>query len=173
MTVWPDDQSAQYGRWEARVRAVEKTSEGERFNFTWELAPVDDRHCGATGIVLANYTPDDAVVTGAVRTLPDREFSYSRTRDLRPRAWHTYAVEVTPDHISWFVDTKVMRTERRPEALSGETFRPQFVIRGQKGVTMRTSWMQMDWVRYYTLDRPNAKSIQAPEMTSGTYADAC
>ena len=35
------------------------------------------------------------------------------------------------------------------------------------------STVQMDWVRYYTLDRPNAKSIQAPEMTSGTYADAC
>ena len=26
--VWPDDQSAVYGRWEARVRAVEKSDEG-------------------------------------------------------------------------------------------------------------------------------------------------
>jgi hypothetical protein len=33
--------------------------------------------------------------------------------------------------------------------------------------------MQMDWVRHYSLDRPNAKSIRAPRMTKGTYADAC
>jgi hypothetical protein len=31
----------------------------------------------------------------------------------------------------------------------------------------------MDWVRYYTLDRPGARPIEAPEMTKGTYAEAC
>ena len=33
--------------------------------------------------------------------------------------WHTFAVEVTKSHISWFVDAHVINTERRAEALSG------------------------------------------------------
>jgi len=33
--------------------------------------------------------------------------------------------------------------------------------------------MQMDWVRYYTMARKNARSISAPQMTRGTYAGAC
>jgi hypothetical protein len=33
--------------------------------------------------------------------------------------------------------------------------------------------MQMDWVRYYTLARPNARSIVAPQASVTTYADAC
>jgi hypothetical protein len=33
--------------------------------------------------------------------------------------------------------------------------------------------MQMDWVRYYTLDRPNAKSIKAPAAHRGTFKAAC
>jgi hypothetical protein len=168
--VWPDDQAATVGRWEARVRAFEKDRTGQQYRFTWQLVPVGgDDACGANTIVLGSYVPGDTSVTGAVRTMPDRSFGYSRTRDLRSRAWHTYAVEVTKDHVSWFVDTKVMRTERRPEALSGVKYRPQFVMEGAADTRMRASWMQMDWVRYYTLNRPNAKSINAPQMERTTY----
>jgi hypothetical protein len=33
--------------------------------------------------------------------------------------------------------------------------------------------MQMDWVRYYTLERPNARSIKAPATRLVRYAGAC
>jgi hypothetical protein len=38
---------------------------------------------------------------------------------------------------------------------------------------MNPGRMQMDWVRYYTLERRNARSISAPQLTRGTYAGAC
>lgn len=171
--VWPDDQSAVYGRWEARVRAFEKSDEGEPYRFTWQLVPVDGDSCGANTIVLATYVPGDARVSGAVRTLPDHAFTYSRKRDLRSRAWHTYAVEVTSDHISWFVDTKVIRTERRSAARTGATYNARFRLVGSPGHKMIPGRMQMDWVRYYTLDRPNAKPITAPQLTERTFAGAC
>ncbi len=175
--VRPDDQRAAYGRWEARVRAVELESRHRTFSFNWELVPVGGRrtyHCGAQSIVLASYRPGDSeVVRGAVRTLPDREFSFSKRLDLRSRAWHTYAVEVTPRRISWFVDTRVIHTERRAGALSGVTYKPRFRIEGDPDARMNTSRMQMDWVRYYDLHRPNAKSVDAPAMTRRTYNRAC
>ncbi len=173
VTVWPDDQSAVEGRWEARVRAFEKSATGRPYRFTWQLVPVRGDRCGADTIVMASYVPGDARVRGAVRTLPDHAFDFSRKRDLRSRAWHTYAVEVTRDHVSWFVDTRVVRTERRPEALAGVEYRPQFAMEGAADTSMRASWMQMDWVRYYTLKRPNAKSIDAPRMTETTYTPTC
>jgi len=147
------------------------------FTFNWELVPVGGPrkyHCGAQSIVMASYRPDDdKVARGAVRTLPNREFAFSKRLDLRSRAWHTYAVEVRPHRISWFVDTQVIRTERRAGALSGVKYRPRFRIQGVPGARMNASRMQMDWVRYYDLHRPNAKSIDAPAMNKRTYARAC
>lgn len=174
IAVWPDNQAARVGRWEARVRSREQSGSGKRFRYIWELVPVDgNSHCGASDIVLASYVPGDRRVRGHVRTLPDNSFGYSRARDLRDRAWHTYAVEITAHRISWFVDTQVVRTETRPAALSGVKYRPQFVMKGQRGVQMRPSWLQSDWVRYYTLARRDAKSTAAPMMQRTTFTHGC
>jgi hypothetical protein len=66
-----------------------------------------------------------------------------------------------------------VHTERRTDALSNVRFKPRFRMQAVEGASMRPTWMQMDWVRYYTLDRPNVLPIEAPEMTMGTYTDAC
>jgi hypothetical protein len=154
-------------------RPCGRDTDARKYNFIWELIPTGDYRCGASSIVLASYQPGEERVAGAVRTLDDRKFTFSRKRDLRSGAWHAYAVEVTPTHISWFVDTRVIRTERRPAALSGVELRPRFRIDGVEGEKMNPSRMQMDWVRYYTLKRRNAQSIEAPRMRRGTYANAC
>ena len=166
IAVWPDNQAATVGRWEARVRAYERSGSGTRYRFVWELVPANrDASCGANDVVLASYTPGDRRVHGHVRTLPDNSFDYSRARDLRNRAWHTYAVEITKRHISWFVDTQVIRTETRPAALSGVKYRPQFVMRAEPHHRMRPSWLQADWVRYYTLSATTRSRSPAPLMT--------
>ena len=97
----------------------------------------------------------------------------SKPLGLTNNQFHTYAIEVTPDHISWFVDTKVIRTERRSAARTGATYNARFRLVGSPGHKMIPGRMQMDWVRYYTLDRPNAKPITAPQLTERTYAGAC
>jgi len=172
--VWPDHHAARTGRWEARIRPFERSRSGVRYQLTWELVPASGRdRCGANAIVLARYQPGDRRVTGSVRTLPNNSFTYSRARDLRNRAWHTYAVEITKRHISWFVDTQVVRTETRPAALSGIRYRPQFVLQAAPGKRMRPTWLQADWVRYYTLQRHDARSIAAPKMHKAAYLHGC
>ena len=174
--VRPAGMRAAYGRWEARVRAVELETRHKTFRFNWELVPARKGayHCGAHNIVMASYRPGhDNIARGTVRGRNGTEFAFSKKLDLRSRAWHTYAVEVTPRRISWFVDTRVIHTERRAGALSGVTYKPRFRIEGDPDARMNTSRMQMDWVRYYDLHRPNAKSIDAPAMTRRTYNRAC
>ena len=66
-----------------------------------------------------------------------------------------------------------MRTERRSAALSGVRLKPRFRIIGARHKTMNLSRMQMDWVRYYDLHRPNAKSVAAPKMNKRSSKSAC
>jgi hypothetical protein len=82
-------------------------------------------------------------------------------------------VEVTRNHVSWFVDTRVVRTERRDRVLTGVELRPRLRIEAEGGGRMNDSRLQADWVRYYTLKRPNAKSIKAPQMDRKRYRQGC
>jgi hypothetical protein len=164
----------QYGRWETRVRAEQLSNGHTPYRVVAELIPTSGgHHCGARSIVLGSYQLGSHRARTAVRTLPNNQFTASKRLDLRPGPFHTYAVEVTKSHISWFVDTHVLRTERRPEALSGATYAVRFRLAAPNGARMNPGRMQMDWVRYYTMARKNARSISAPQMTRGTYAGAC
>jgi hypothetical protein len=162
------------GRWEARVRGRQYGSGGKPYTLYWELVPSSQTyHCGAGNIELSQYTLGTNTAEMHVRNLPNADFSTSRWMYLNDNEFHTYAVEVTADHISWFVDTKVLRTERRPEAMRAADYAVRFRLQSTTGKQMRQGRMQMDWVRYYTLARKNAKSIEAPQLDRLTYADAC
>jgi hypothetical protein len=173
VTASANSVKARYGRWEARVRIRETNHNGRRYRAYWELIPTKDYDCGAKNIVLSSYRSQDKRVTGAVRVPDKTQYGFSKRLALHQGWFHTYAVEITKDHISWFVDTKVIHTERRDDALRGIEYRPRFRLQGAKGEKHRTTWMQMDWVRHYDLSRPNAKSIKAPRMKKGVYKDPC
>jgi hypothetical protein len=174
-TVWArlTGHDRRYGRWEARVRAEQYTSSGTPYHVVWELVPTSGYHCGARSIVLADYALGSGEARMYLRNTPRTELTASRTLALGPGPFHTYAVEVTPDHVSWFVDTHVLMTERRPEARTGASYAVRFRLVGTPGAQMNPGRMQMDWVRYYSLARANAQSIEAPPATEGAYAGAC
>ena len=82
-------------------------------------------------------------------------------------------MEVRKRRIAWFVDAHVVRRERRPEALSGVPFTVRYSMVAEPGARMNRSRMQMDWLRYFTLERKNAQPTRAPRTTAGTYAGGC
>jgi hypothetical protein len=164
-----------YGRWEARVRAEQYTRAHTPYRVVAELIPASAQayHCGANSIVLASYPLGAHRARMHVRTAPNNDFSYGKLRDLSAGPFHTYAVEVTRSHISWFVDAHVVMTERRAAARSGLMYSVRFRMVATKGRRMNPGRMQMDWVRYYTLARRNARSIDAPPAHRGTFDGAC
>lgn len=163
----------QYGRWEARVRGRQYGSGGTPYRVVWELVPYGGYDCGARSIVLADYALGSNLATMHLRNRPDVDYTTSKALPLSGNQFHTYAVEVTPDHISWFVDTRVILTERRTSARTGATYAMRFRLVGTPGARMNRGRMQMDWARYYTLERRNAQSIEAPQAALSRYADAC
>ncbi len=162
-----------YGRWEARVRSRQYGGAGTPFRAVWELTPSRSRHCGARGVVLSDYRLNAHRSRMHARNLPDHDFTASKRLALSDNQFHTYAIEITRDHISWFVDTHVIRTERRPAARTGAAYNMRFRLQARPGATMRQGRMQMDWARYYSLERKSAKSINAPRLSRTHYSGAC
>ena len=98
-----------YGRWETRVRAEQYSSGHTPYRVIAELVPTrGGYHCGARNIVLETYKLGTRRANMAVRTLPNNQFTYGKRLNLKPGPFHTYAVEVTKSHVSWFVDAHVV-----------------------------------------------------------------
>jgi hypothetical protein len=168
------DHKRRYGRWEARVRTKVFERGNAQYRVFFELIPAGPYRCGAKNLVLATYKPKSPIVSGYKRTLDNNQFSFQVDPEATTAEFHTFAIEVTPDHVTWFVDKKPRMTERRDAALPAYRYKVRFrMVQENPSVVHNESWLQMDWVRYYTLERPNAKSIAAPESNRGTYSGAC
>lgn len=164
-----------YGRWEIRLRSARFERSHTNYRVVTELVPAGDReqHCGARDIALENYQIGRRYSTFYINTLPDNSFVARKSMNLVDNRWHTFAVEVTRKRISWFVDAHVVRSERRGAALSGVPLTVRFTMRGVKGQRMNKSRMQMDWLRYWTLEAPNTRSVKAPGTELVTNRSAC
>lgn len=164
------------GRWEIRLRARRYETAHANYTVAAELIPAGARaqNCGGRNISLASFKPTGRVVKQYARTLPNTSFTSTRKRlNLTNDYWHTYAVEVTPRRISWFVDGQVRATERRKAALSGVPLTLRLQLQAVPGKRMNRSRMQVDTVRYFTLKSPNEKSVRAPQPTQRRFGGAC
>jgi hypothetical protein len=169
-------EGSEVGRWETRLRSRQYGRGGGRYKVVAALVPAGDRdqHCGAQDIALESYRIGSSKVNLYARSLPDVAWRGSRDgMDLGRDRWHTYAVEVTRDRISWFVDAHVVQTERRPEVWSGVPLVPQFTMQAAPGRAMNVSRMQMDWIRHWSLEAPDDLSVDAPPTRPGRYGKAC
>ena len=163
------------GRWEIRLRSRQYSAAATSYRVRTELVPAAGRpeNCGARDVALESYRLGTDRAHFYIRTLPDLESASRHGMNLGNDRWHTFAVEVTASHISWFVDAHVVNTERRGQALSGVPLTVRFAMVGEQGQRMNVSRMQMDWLRYHTLRKPNTRSIAAPAPTAGRYDAAC
>jgi hypothetical protein len=171
-----DRKGSRTGRWEVRLRSRRYATGGENYRVQTELVPSnpDQRHCGGLSIAMNDYQIGRRTVRFHIRNLPDREYrGWRHGVDLGKDRWHTYAVEVTPQRISWFVDAHVVRTERRKAAFSRVPLTVRFTMRAVPGARMNPSRMQMDWLRHWSLKSPNTKSTKAPRTKLRSYPDAC
>ncbi|GAB7002941.1 hypothetical protein JCM18899A_04120 [Nocardioides sp. AN3] len=166
------------GRWEVRMRTDRETRGNADYRVVLSLVPVSkrERHCGAQDIDFLDYSPAKAHTAAFnIHTLPDLRFAAKQSlgRKVGSDQWHEFAVEVTKSHISWFIDAHVVRTERRPAALSGRAYTMQAALVPQQGRAMNKTRLQLDWARYWTMKKKSKKSIKAPSTTQKRYAGAC
>ncbi|WP_310529413.1 hypothetical protein [Nocardioides sp.] len=164
------------GRWETRLRSRQYGRGGARYRVLTELVPAAgaEENCGGRNIALESYTPNGQAATVYARTLPDIAYKAAKPgMDLGRDRWHTYAVEVTRDRVSWFIDAHVVFTERRDDLLSGVPLTVRFTMEAKPDRVMNVSRMQMDWVRHWSLEAPNLHPVDASPTRAGVYNQAC
>jgi hypothetical protein len=164
------------GRWEVRLRSRQYGNGHGHYKVRTELVPAARRpqHCGARNVALNSYQLGGSRVHHYVRALPGHQSTAHTGLNLAADRWHTFAVEVTGGRVSWFVDGHVLSSETRDAALSDVPYTVRFTMLAENADRrMNPSRMQMDWLRYFTLRKPNSRSVQAPLPRTGSYADAC
>lgn len=166
-----DSQFHRYGRWETRLRTTQLGGSGHPYHAVTALIPggEQDYHCGATDVDYAEYDIGGPVYFFA-HNLPNVQ-DYTSIR-LNSTQWHTYAVEITPDHMSWFIDGQVVMTDTRRSIVSGVALAPNFQLDAYHPRGLKPATLQVDWTRYYPL-RGSTAPIPAPAPERGTYDDAC
>jgi hypothetical protein len=163
------------GRWEIRLRSRQYSRAHASYKVRTELVPAAKRpqRCGARNIALNSYTLGGNRAHHYIRTLPDNQGVAHTGLNLGTDRWHTFAVELTKKRISWFVDGHVLSTARRAPANADLPYTVRFTMLAKPGARMNPSRMQMDWLRYFTLRKPNSKPVKAPAPRTRSYADAC
>lgn len=166
------------GRWEVRMRTARESSGKADYRVLVSLVPTrkKERHCGAQNIDFLDYSPKHAHTAKLnVRTLPSYRFLAKEKlrRKVGGDEWHEFAVEVDKTHISWFIDAHVVRTERRPAALSGASYTMQAALVAQPGKAMNKTRLQLDWARYWTMKKKSSKSLKAPRTTQMRNQHVC
>ena len=108
--------------------------------------------CSDQSITVADFSVNRAGLRFGVGS-PAANASWTRTMsgitlNDTPR---NVAVEVAPDHISWFYDGKVVGTVKDPAALSTGDLTPRISLVGSAQDEMNTTSLISDWQRAWTL----------------------
>jgi Glycosyl hydrolases family 16 len=164
-----------YGRWEVRLRAPRWYADGRNSEIFAELVPSDPkkRHCGANNIAFAAFPAGGSQVKVFARHGGKQWTFTKRGMKLDRYSWHTYAVEVTPRRISWFIDAHVVATLRNRQAVSDVRLTPRLRLGGPAGVDMDRARIGVDWLRFFTLASPNDLSVRAPAPRATAYRGGC
>lgn len=130
-----------------------------------------DRACGARAVTLADFTPDVRTLRfGATTPAGHRSWSGTRTGLPLDNAFHAFAAEVTPAHVTWFLDGRPVGTAPRA-AVPGVplTVRLSLVGRGQQ--EMQHTYAGADWVRAWALGGHGP--VTGTPVRAGTHTPGC
>lgn len=168
-----------FGRWEIRFRARHMgtpSAAHEDYTVAAELVPARSaaERCGARNIALASYRLDSPVLTQYARGLPDRQFQRKRRGLKFDDYWHTYAVEVSRQKITWFVDSRPSAVVMRKDLRARVPMTLRFSLKGVAGAQMNETKAQVDTVRYFSMKRKAKKRYRgARKATYSTYSGGC
>ncbi|MGO4256778.1 hypothetical protein [Marmoricola sp. RAF53] len=175
--------SKRTGRWETRFKVSKMRSAVESAEaYTLKIGLIPPRssaHCGGQGITMLKYHPSQSRTAGMeVNTLPANQFvkSVKSGRSIGQDQWHTVAVEVGKNRISFYLDARVVAKETRPAALLDVPLRMRFALIPVAGKPMRDTVLSLDWARYWTMKKVGKHQDQvrrAPLMKLQPNPKAC
>ncbi|MFC5061608.1 glycoside hydrolase family 16 protein [Actinomycetospora atypica] len=164
-----EGRDARNGRWEVRARAdQDPSSRGRPYHVVVALIPVGVPYNSGERDV--DFLEGDIGQGSAFFFLhhPPNKQDYAQI-PLDIATWHTFAVEITRGHVTWFVDGRPVVTDQRPEAIPSVPLALNIQLDANSDRGMRPGRLQIDWARYYALPSTEVPVPSAPAPVTGDY----
>ncbi|SFJ06819.1 hypothetical protein [Nocardioides psychrotolerans] len=165
-----------YGRWEFRVWQNVYEQDGRDFRMRVELVPEGTAPgaCAPESIRVADMELGARSHSVGVRSAQARsEWRFTKTASPAWSGLHNFAVEVAPDHVTWFFDGKAIATTRKRTAISGKVLVPRVSMVGLDNATEHNgAQFSVDWVRAWTLET-GRQARTGKALTTASYSPTC
>ena len=162
------DHADRTGRWEFRMRADQRDEGGAPYHLVLALIPVGVPYDeGERDVDFAEADLGEPGVWLFVHHPPRRQ-AYAMA-ELDMTAWHTYAVEIADDHLTWFVDGRPQVTLRETQVLPTTPLAANIQLDANVPAGLNPARLQVDWVRYHPLPAGGVPVPDAPEAPIGEY----
>jgi beta-glucanase (GH16 family) len=160
--------AARYGRWEVRARADGRGAGSRPYHAVIALIPATGPYAsGERDVDFAEADLGSGEVNLFVHYPRNTQDYLAIPLDLA--GWHTFAVEVAPDHVTWFVDGAVRATITRRAAIPTTPMSLNVQLDAYRPADLVPGRLQVDWARYYPLPPTGAPVLPGPTPTQGVY----
>lgn len=156
-----------YGRWEFRRRIDVFENSDADHRITIELVPARpaDARCGVNVINVADVTFDAPTARiGMSSKRAGRSWSGSRPIPRLGDGPHTFGVEVTRRHVTWFLDGRSLATVKGRRVAPGVPLTPRLSLVGRGQEEMRRTRVLYDWQRGWELNRQAKRAKTGPSL---------
>lgn len=175
-SVTLDGNARPYGRWEFRRRIDVFEKAGRAYRVKIELVPAraEDARCGSNSITVADVAYNSATARIGLSSLRARKAwkGSRRIARLGPRP-HSFAVEVTRGHVTWFLDGRSLATVRSKRAAPGVPLTPRLSLVGRGGKEMQRTRVIYDWQRGWKLNKQARTAPKGPGLKAKKVAKSC
>lgn len=176
-SVTLQDSARPYGRWETRVRLNSTDNTQKDFRTLLQLVPAGDPDCAGKTITMADIAPHSPSMKFGVNAMQaKRKWAKARKVGNINNEAMTVAVEVTKDHISWFLNGKVIGTVKGKAGRQAVPDVPLTMRLSQQGrgegVELNRTQSVFDWMRGFDLDR-GKKVTGGQRLNSRKYLRGC
>ncbi len=165
-----------YGRWEFRRRIDVFEKKGRNYRAKIELVPANasDAACGANTINVATVGFNSRKATLGV-TSSDAKKAWTGSKRI-PRVGdnpHSWSVEVTRSHITWFLNGRSLATVKNRQAIPGVPLTPKLSLVGKGHKEMRRTRVLYDWQRGWTLNKQARKAQKGSGLKVKNLQNGC
>ncbi|MDL5160137.1 glycoside hydrolase family 16 protein [Actinomycetospora termitidis] len=163
-----DGDDARFGRWEVRARADGRGPGARPYHAVIALIPATGAYdAGERDVDFAEADVGTGEVNLFVHYPPRKQDYLAIPLDLA--AWHTFAVEVAPDHVTWFVDGAVRATVTRPAAIPTRPMKLNVQLDAYRPGDLVPARLQVDWARFHRLPPAGTPVLPGPVPPQGDY----
>jgi hypothetical protein len=163
-----------YGRWEFRRRIDVFENSGRNYRVKIALVPARarDARCGSINVGSVAFNSRKASL-GLSSARAGRSWSGTRRIPRLGDGAHSFAVEVTRSHVTWFLNGRSLATVRSRKAAPGVPLTPKLSLVGRGNQEMRRTRVLYDWQRGWRLNKQARKAPRGPSLKAKNYAKSC